>query len=186
MTDHTRINGGGRWWRILAWGGAATLLLAPLIAMQFGDEVRWTVFDFLVAGVMLAVPLGVLELTLRATGSLAYRASVAVALGTALLMTWINLAVGIIGNENNPLNLMFFGVIAVGIVGAFVAHFRPRGMAVAMVVTALAQAAAAVVALIGEHSTVPLISAFALMWLLSAWLFRKAADQPSSDRVSGP
>lgn len=178
---HTRAN----LWRLIAWGGAAALLLAPLIAMQFSDEAQWTAFDFIVAGVMLAVPLGVLELTLRATGNLAYRAGVAVALGTGLVMTWINLAVGIIGNENNPLNQMFFGVLLVGVVGAFVAKFRPRGMAAAMVATAVAQGAAAVVALIGGYFVVPLVGAFALMWLLSAWLFRKAADQTLSGPAPG-
>lgn len=170
---HTRAN----LWRLIAWGGAAALLLAPLIAMQFSDEAQWTAFDFIVAGVMLAVPLGVLELTLRATGNLAYRAGVAVALGTGLVMTWINLAVGIIGNENNPLNQMFFGVLLVGVAGAFVAKFRPSGMAAAMVTTAVAQGAAAVVALIGGYFVVPLIGAFAVMWLFSAWLFHKAAIQ---------
>lgn len=175
-TPPTRAN----LWRLIAWGGAAALLLAPLIAMQFTTEVQWTPFDFIVAGVMLAVPLGVLELTLRATGNMAYRAGVAVALGTGLVMTWVNLAVGIIGNENHPLNQMFFGVILVGVVGAFIAQFRPRGMAAAMVAAAVAQGAAAVVALIGGHFALPLIGAFAVMWLLSAWLFRKAADQASA------
>jgi hypothetical protein len=90
-------------WRIMVWGGAALLLLAPLVAMQFTEEVRWTGSDFAIFGVMLAVPLGGLELAVRATRSMAYRAAVAVALGASFLMTWANLAVGIIGNENNPL-----------------------------------------------------------------------------------
>ena len=41
--------------RLLAWGAAAALLLLPLVAMQFTEEVNWTVFDFLVFGSMLAV-----------------------------------------------------------------------------------------------------------------------------------
>ena len=123
----------GGLWRIVVWGGAAALLLVPLMAMQFTDEVQWTGSDFAIFGAMLAVPLGVLELAVRATGSMAYRAAVAVALGAAFLMTWANLAVGIIGSEDNPLNLMFFGVLAVGIVGAFMARFQPRGMAHALV-----------------------------------------------------
>ena len=83
-------------------------------------------------GAVMAVPLAILELTLRATGSLAYRAAVVVALGAAFLLTWVNLAVGITGNENNPLNLMFFGVLAVGLVGAVVAGFKSGAMARAM------------------------------------------------------
>ena len=48
--------------------------------------------------------------------------AVAVAVGAAFLMTWANLAVGIIGNEGNPAHLMFFGVVAIGLCGAAVAR----------------------------------------------------------------
>ena len=44
--------------------------------------------------------------------------------------------------------MMYFGVLAVGIIGAIVARFRPHGMARALFATALAQALVAVIALI--------------------------------------
>ena len=136
-------NGGGRrgasWWRVLPWVGASALLAAPAVAMRLGADVDWTAFDFIVAGVMLAVPLTVFELALRTSGSLAYRAGAVVALGTAFLITWSNLAVGIIGSENDPINLMFFGVIFIAIAGSFLASFRARGLAIAMTVTAVPQ-----------------------------------------------
>lgn len=66
-------------------------------------------------------------------------------------MTWVNLAVGIIGSEDNPLNVVFVGVLAIGIVGAFIARFQPRGMARAMVAVGIAQVLVAVAALIGGH-----------------------------------
>lgn len=169
----------------MVWGGAAALLLVPLIAMQFTDEVQWTGSDFAIFGAMLAVPLGVLELAVRATGSMAYRAAVAVALGAAFLMTWANLAVGIIGSEDNPLNLMFFGVLAVGIVGAFMARFQPRGMARALVAMGVAQVLVAAAALIGGHFTVVLTGFFVAAWLMSAWLFRKAAEDQVAARTTG-
>lgn len=166
----------GGLWRIVVWGGAAALLLAPLVAMQFTHEVQWTGSDFAIFAAMLVVPLGVVELTMRATGSTSYRAAVAVALGAAFLMTWVNLAVGIIGSEDNPLNLMFFGVLAVGIAGAFIARFQPRGMARALVAMGIAQALVAVAALIAGHFTIVLTGFFVAAWFLSAWLFRKAAE----------
>jgi hypothetical protein len=58
------------------------------------------------------------ELAVRTTGNIAYRAAVGVALAAAFMLFWSNLAVGIIGNEDNPANLMYFGVVAVGFVGA--------------------------------------------------------------------
>ena len=55
------------------------------------------------------------------------------------MLVWINLAVGIIGSEDNPANLMYGGVLAVGVAGAVAARFRPGGMARALAATALAQ-----------------------------------------------
>lgn len=164
-------------WRITAWSGAALLLLAPLAAMQVTREVQWTASDFAVFGIMLAVPLAVLEVALRASGDFAFRIAVVIALGAAFLMTWANLAVGIIGNENDPLNDLFFGVLLVGVVGAFVARFRPEGLARTMAAMAAAQALIAVIALVQGHFVVVLTGVFVTAWLMSAWLFRKAARE---------
>ena len=163
--------------RILGWGGAAALLLTPAIAMQFSDEVQWTASDFVIAGFMLSIPLAIMELTLRASRSWAYRGGVALAAGTALVITWVNLAVGIIGDEGDPQNLMFFGVIGVAIVGGALGRFRPKAMALALLATAVAQLATAGMAYVFGHVTFVLISAFALGWLLSAGLFWKAAGE---------
>ncbi|MDO9222521.1 MAG: hypothetical protein Q7U20_02295 [Caulobacter sp.] len=180
MKDGT-IGSRGNGWRLLLWGGAAALLLAPLIAMQFTSEVAWTRSDFVIMGVMLATVCGGIELAVRMSRHHAARAAAGVALVTAFLLTWMNLAVGVIGNENNPLNLMFFGVIAVGFAGALLARLRPGGMAVAMAATALAQTLVAVVAQAYGHFTWVLTAVFVALWLGSAWLFRKAArDQAAA------
>ena len=78
----------------------------------------------------------------------AYRAAVGLALAVAFLLAWASLAVGIIGSEDDPANLMYVGVLAVGIIGAFIARFRPHGMARALFATALAQVLVAVIVLI--------------------------------------
>lgn len=93
----------------------------------------------------------------------------------------MNLAVGIIANEENPANLMYGGVLAVGIIGAVFARFQPLGMARALVATALAQTAVAVIALIaGFGDTLILTGFFVALWLTSARLFRKAARERTS------
>lgn len=165
----------GRWLRLLVWGGATVAWLIPLAAKLLVEGMLWTTSDFIVWGVMLLVAAGVCEIGLRLSGSLAYRAGVVVAAGTAFLITWSNLAVGIIGNENNPLNQIFFGVIAIAAVGSFLARFRPKGMALAMLVTAIAQFGTAFVALAYEHIVFAIVGVFSLGWLLAAWLFREAA-----------
>jgi peptidoglycan/LPS O-acetylase OafA/YrhL len=73
----------------------ALLLLIPLIAMQFTDEVNWTLFDFVVAGVLL-LGIGLLcELVMRKVKKIRLRIAICVALLIMLLLIWAELAVGI-------------------------------------------------------------------------------------------
>ena len=170
--------------RIAGWSAATLLLLLPLVAMQFTDEVVWDVADFAIAGTLLVGAGVTLELAARRTGNGAYRAAVGVALGAAVILVWVSGAVGVIGSESNDANLMYGGVLAVGVIGALIARFRPHGMARALLATALAQALVAVIALIaGLGSTGPiwprdilmLTGFFVALWLGSASLFQKAA-----------
>ena len=75
---------------------------------------------------------------------------------------------------------MFVGVLAIGLVGAVVARFRPEGMARALFATALDQELVAVIALtagVGSATDIlGLTVSFAGLWLLSAGLFRNAAQ----------
>ncbi|MDE2781563.1 MAG: hypothetical protein OXK77_01275 [Gemmatimonadota bacterium] len=113
-----------------------------------------------------------------------YRLAVAASLLTALLLVWIIGAVGLIGVEGDPFDRLYGGVLAVGSAGALIARFRPRGMARAMIATALAQMLVTVIALIVGKQHVPVSSVpeivllngfYVALWTGSAWLFRKAA-----------
>ncbi len=179
-------NGGG-WresrWRIAAWSAAALVLLLPLIAMQFTDEVVWDVSDFAVFGALLLGAGVTYEFAARMTSNTAYRFAVGLALAAAFILVWVNGAVGIIGSENNDANLMYGGVLAVGVISAVIARFRPHGMAYALLITALAQASVAVIGLIaglgsprnGPLEIVALNGFFVTLFVGSALLFRKAA-----------
>jgi hypothetical protein len=179
-------NGGGRRgsrWRIAAWAAAALILLLPLVAMQFTDEVKWDVADFALFGALL-VGVGIsYELAVRTRSDNAYRAAVGAALAAAFILVWVNGAVGIVGSEDNPVNLMYGGVLAVGVIGAIIARFQPRGMARALLATALAQTLVAVIALIAESGSpwrgpleiVALNGFFVALFVGSALLFQKAA-----------
>ena len=178
--------GGAAWAkivRLLAWGGATALLLTPLVAMQFTDEVKWGPASFIVAGTLLYGCAALVDRATR-TGNFLYVAGSAVAIGTGFLLVWVNLAVGMIGDEDNPANLMFFGVVALAVAGAAMARFRAAGMARAMAAAGVAQGlAAAVVAVRGLGADEPpgtagllmLIGGFAIGWLLSALLYWAAA-----------
>lgn len=161
--------------RIAAWCLIPILLAIPLIAMRFTDEVAWDVTDFVImGGMMVAVGLA-LELASRKTSASAYRIGLGLALAAGFLTTWMNGAVGIIGNESNPANMIFFAVLAVGLLGAVIARFEARGMALAMNVTAAAQVLAFVIALAAGWGFTGFITLFLLaFWLGSAQQFKKA------------
>jgi hypothetical protein len=78
----------------------------------------------------------------------AYRFAVGLALIPAFLIIWLNAAAGLIGIENDdPANLLYVGVLAIGFVGAIIARLQPLGLSRALFATALAQALVGVVAL---------------------------------------
>ncbi len=164
--------------RVAAWGGAAMLVLLPLVAMRFTQEVHWTPADFAFAVAMLGGVGIAFELAVRASGRVAYRVAAGLALLAAFLLVWINLAVGIIGSEDNPANLMFAGVIAVAVAGTMAARARPAGMASAMGAAATAQVAVGVVALVAGYGFIgPVTAMFTALWAGSARLFARAARQ---------
>ena len=118
----------------------------------------------------------------------AYRAATAVAVAAAFLLVWMNGAVGIIGSEDNAANLLFAGVLLVGLLGAALARLRARGMARALAAMAAAQALVPLVAWLAEIGPpqsllapeVYILSAFFVgAWLLSAGLFWRASNAPA-------
>lgn len=157
------------------------LLMIPLIAMQFTNEVAWTLSDFIFAGTLLFGTGLTYKLITRKTGEITYRVAVGFALFTGLFLIWSNLAVGIIGSENNAFNLLFFGVIAIGIIGAFLARFQPGGMSVTMITMAFVQGLIAAGALYTGMHHLPQVTVlqiltvngfFITLFVLSAVMFR--------------
>lgn len=163
----------------------AFILLLPLLAMQITDEVNWTLFDFVVMGVLLFGSGLMYELIARKGSSVAYRVAVGVAVAAGLLLIWLNLAVGLIGSEDNPANVLYLGVLAVGFIGAIIARLKPRGMARVLFAMALAQVLVPVIALIiwkpsfteppGVVGVFFLNAFFVMLFVGSALLFRRAA-----------
>lgn len=166
--------------RPFIWGGAACLLLLPAMAMLWfpASGVNWTGSDFILMGVLPAILCGLYELGAWLSGNIAYRAGFGVAALTGFLTIWVNLAVGMLGDEDGTINLMFAGVLFIAAAGALVAGLKPRGMALAMSAAAIAQLAAVGLALAVddyEARELTFTAMFALPWLASAALFRKAA-----------
>jgi hypothetical protein len=172
-------------WRIARWTVAATLLLIPALAMQIPDSGwNWSVGDFVFAGAMIGGTALLYEWAVGRSGHWAYRAGAALALAGCFLLVWINLAVGIVGNEDDPHNAAYFCEVLVAAATAFTAMLRPAGMARAMLATAGFQLLVTALAVTagwgaseppGELALFGLNLAFAALWLTAAGLFWRAA-----------
>ena len=76
----------------------ALLLSVPLIAMQFTNEVNWSPFDFIVAGILLLGTGLLCEFVIRKVNSRNYRIAICGAVLVVLVLVWIEMAVGIFGS----------------------------------------------------------------------------------------
>jgi len=169
--------------------GTGLLLMVPLVAMQFTDEVDWNVFDFFIAGALLFGTGTLFVLILRVPENIVYKSAMGLAIGTTFFMIWANLAVGLIGSGPNPGNLMYIGVLAVLIIGIYLSRFKPAGLEHAMFATAFALLLVAIIALLaGMHqypqsSVLEIIGVnlfFATPYILSGLLFRYIVQRFSS------
>lgn len=176
----------GQPWRIAGWGFAGLLLLLPLVAMQFTAEVDWTAGDFVFAGIALGGVGALFELALRRSADMLYRCAFAAALVSFLLLVWITGAVGIIGDEGDPANLVYPALVAAAAVGIFAAGFEPRGMARAMFAAAFLQPLWTLYVLAqglgagqppGAIGILLINGFFAVAWFVSGALFRMAANR---------
>lgn len=164
--------------RIAGWSTAALLLLAPAVAMQFeGNGVNWTASDFVFAAVIFGIVGGLFELTARTSANIAYRVGVVLAVACAFLQIWINLAVGIIGNEDNPANWTYFAVVFMAASGAIVALGSARGLVRTMLAAAGAQAIFSIIHAINGTPTPVIDGFFIALWIAAARLFARAEKQ---------
>lgn len=159
----------------------AFLLLIPLLGNQFVERWNWALPGFILAGTLLFGAGLTYELVARKMNNKAYRFAVGLAVGTAFILSWVNMVR--VSESENLANLMYYGVPAVGVIGAFVARFQPRGMARALFATALAQVLVPVILLFLWRTSLAQGVAmgfggsafFTMLFVASALLFRKAA-----------
>jgi hypothetical protein len=167
-------------------------LLVPLVAMLF--KIRgwaWGPGDFIVMWVLMSGAGFAYAWVTRKTVHLAYRIATGLALVTGFILVWINGAVGIIGDDN-PANLMYGGVLVIGLIGAGIARLEPHGMARASFAMALAQFLVPGIALIfwrgnfapGVFQVLGLNACFAALFVGSGLLFQHAARQRNARGVA--
>ena len=184
MASRADNGGGSSIWRIARWSVPAVLLTVPVVA-----NFPWTTSDYVIMAVLLFGSVGIYELIARTSRNMAYRAGAAVSVLTAFLLVWVNLAVGVLGDEDNPANLMFAGVLALALAGAMIARFRAAGMAQALLATFAAQVLAGAIGYFaglgaggsqGIYEVTVGTILFGGLWLIAAGLFYKAASDGSA------
>jgi hypothetical protein len=160
------------------------ILLVPLVAMQFTEEVKWDMVDFIIIGALVFSTGLSYKLVTRNAYNLVHRVAIGLGLGATLFMIWANLGVGLIGSGPNPGNLMYIGILAVIIIGTIRSHFKPEGMEWAMYLTVLALIIHTLIALLaGMHhypdsSVNEILSVngfFAVLFFVSGILFHQVA-----------
>jgi hypothetical protein len=112
-----------------------------------------------------------------------YRLAISATLAAVFMLVWFSLGVGIIGADGDPANVMYFVVVAVGVIGALIARLQPQGMSRMLIVMAVIQALIAAIAIVakmgypfsGPLELLLLNGFFVALFLGLAWLFHRAA-----------
>jgi hypothetical protein len=162
---------------------AALILLIPFILTLLASW-HWRAGALVLAFVLLFGGAGLTYWLVekKMMSNKAYRFAVGVALAAVFLLVWMNAAVGgILGDD--PANMMYFGVLLVGFIGAVIARLEPQGMSRALFATAFAMVLVPAIALIigtpafanGVVAVFGLHAVFAMLFVGSALLFRRAS-----------
>jgi len=92
------------------------------------------------------------------------------------MLVFINLAVGIIGDEDNPQNLVFFAIPLLGFFGALIGRFKPTPLIRTLIVMAVIQFLTAFMAPVEmTRIMISFTGVFVGLWLVSALLIHRSA-----------
>ena len=81
--------------RLIGWGAVALVMLTPVVAMRFTDEVNWTTTDFVFAGVLLIGGAALIELVAWRVRNPVIRIGFALFVVAVVAVIWAEAAVGI-------------------------------------------------------------------------------------------
>jgi hypothetical protein len=173
-------------------GIASALVFALAAAAVFFLQSEGSPADAMALAVVALVVVGAVIYAATNRHSRLYRWAVSLALAATFILFWMIGAVALLGPElgRNTADLVYFAVPTVAVLGAIAARFRPHGMALAMLGAAVAVLVLPIVVVAGltplgantageyfPYGLVLFHSPFAALFLGSAWLFRKCAQQ---------
>lgn len=170
---------------------ALIVLTIPLTAMLFTHEINWEPLDFGVAWLLIFGTGISFHFICRAYRNSIYKIASALAVCAGFAIIWINGAVGIIGNEENPINFLFGIVLLIMFLGSYLVKRSPRKMAWVMLVTAVSQIVITLWGTLIHLSNYPeynfagvirITLLFSTIWGLTSLLYYKADDVEVSKR----
>jgi hypothetical protein len=123
--------------------GALAVLMVPLVASQMVAGWNWNAGGFVFLYILLFATGMAYAVIARKMGAWSYKAGVAVALAAGFALGWSNMVH--VADSENPANLIYYSVLAVGGVGAWLARLEARGSARSLFAMAVALALIAVI-----------------------------------------
>src|SRR5690606_8891261 len=160
-----------------------------LLLIPFLLKADWDLADYIVASILLYSTGLTFALVTRKFKGIVYKLAVAITCASALFLVWANLAVGLIGSENNSVNLIYFVMVLVAFIAAVITKFRADSMAYIMFSMAGFQVLSALIILASvginnpEYNTDNLViyngvhGFFTVQFILAGLLYRKAAHE---------
>lgn len=103
------------------------VLVIPLVGTFTVEGWNWDGFDFVVAGIVLFTAFFMIEFLAKKMRDIPSRVATGITVVTTLLIVWVNLAVGIIGDGNNT-SACYMLVVPVGFIGLALSRLKPQGL----------------------------------------------------------
>ena len=157
---------------------ALGLLMVPLVASQVVDGWNWRPGTFVFVYVLFFGTGMAYALIARRMGAWPYKAGVGLALVAGFALGWSNMVQ--VADSENPANLAYYSVLAVGCIGAWMARLEARGLARTLFVMAATLALIAVMLPSGAPPSLARNMAighgvFVVLFTASGLLFRRAS-----------
>jgi hypothetical protein len=157
---------------------ALGLLMVPLVASRVVEGWNWPPRAFVLVYVLFFGTGMAYALIARKMCLWAYKAGVGVALAAGFALGWSNMVH--VADSENPANLVYYSVLAVGVVGAWLARLQARGLALTLFAMA---ATLALIAVILPSGAPPYLArnmaighgVFVALFTASGLLFRHAS-----------
>ena len=158
--------------------GALAVLMVPLVASRVVDGWNWPAGSFVFVNVLFFGTGMAYAVIARRMGVWSYKAGVGVALAAGFALGWSNMVH--VADSENPVNLVYYSVLAVGVVGAWLARLEARGLARTLFAMA---ATLALIAVILPSGAQPYLArnmaighgVFVALFIASGLMFRHAS-----------